>query len=236
MVTNFTSIWSSQVLNIECWSQQHHWHSNLKELSSVTPLIFQIYWIFSSVTPLIFQIYWVLSSVTPLALQTFTIPLYICHDTEKQRAAQYEPISEYIPERSFVDVRGRQWRWDHPRPPHHLALMHRLLWVPYSLWCFVCCTPQFRLFLLLLPFPLIVPSFDSPSLWKFIPYLAPADASPSPVHTHSQGRHFLHNIAANSRTTGVFLPMDKAWWEQISLPWSSQHSNPSFHRFFIPLT
>lgn len=44
------------------------------------------------------------------------------------------------------------------------------------------------------------------SLKKFSPYFATADASPLP--TYSQGRHFLHNIEANSSSTGI-LALDK---------------------------
>lgn len=42
------------------------------------------------------------------------------------------------------------------------------------------------------------------SLKKFSPYFATADASPR--QTYSQGRHFLHNIEANSSTTDILAP------------------------------
>lgn len=66
-----------------------------------------------------------------------------------------------------------------------------------------------------LPFPLIVPSFHTPflprslipltSLKKFTLTLL---LQMHPLQTYSQGRHFLHNIGANSSTTDI-LALDK---------------------------
>jgi len=150
---------------------------------------------------------------------------------------------------STLDVQCRQ-RSRRPTPSaHHLAIMHHFFWISYRPCCWVTWYATRNnsnlLSSLFLPFPLIVPSFHTPtlthsSLWhrskNFSPYFATADASPFQTR---KGDIFF-TISEQIQAPQTSWLWKRGWWEKISLLWSSQHrfqhSNPSFHHFFIPLT
>lgn len=141
---------------------------------------------------------------------------------------------------STLDVQCRR-----PTPSaHHLAIMHHFFWISYCPCCWVIWyairNNSNLLSSLFLPFPLIVPSFHTPtlthsSLWhrskKLQPLLCYCRCIPSP---NSQGRHFLHNIGANSRTTDI-LALEKGMVGKDFPSLVITASFPTFKSFFSPL-